>query len=272
MSLTITDEEFAAFQRFIYATTGIHMHAGKKALVCGRLSKRLNHYHLSNYADYYQFIHSPEGAVEQQMCVDLLTTNETYFFREPKHFEWLSQYLDAQDSSAEPFRVWSAACSSGEEPYSLAMTLTQHCKQPWYVMGSDISTRVLERARTGHYSLTRAKFIPHAFLKQFCLRGTGSQEGTLLVRKEIREQVEFAQINLNQDLPNMGSFDVIFLRNVMIYFDTATKQAVVDRLVQRLRPGGILCIGHSESLNDLQHPLQLLAPAIFRKPFRSAAL
>lgn len=271
MSLNITDEEFSAFQRFIYAITGIHMHTGKKALVCGRLSKRLNHYHLASYADYYQLIHSPEGASELQICVDLLTTNETYFFREPKHFEWLSQYLDTLESSAAPFRVWSAACSSGEEPYSLAMTLAQHCKQPWQVLGSDISLRVLERARIGHYSLVRAKHIPHAYLKQFCLRGTGSQEGTLLVRKELREQVEFAQINLNQALPTMGSFDVIFLRNVMIYFDTATKQAVVNRLLEQLRPGGYLCIGHSESLNDLQHPLQLIEPAIFRKPLRTGA-
>ena len=272
MSLTITDEEFSAFQRFIYDTTGISMHAGKKALVCGRLSKRLNHHHLANYADYYRLIHSPEGAMEQQICVDLLTTNETYFFREPKHFEWLTQYLEAQDSSSEPLRVWSAACSSGEEPYSLAMLLAQHGKRPWHVMGSDISTRVLERASTGHYSLVRAKHIPPSFLKQYCLRGTGSQEGTMLVRKELRERVEFVQINLNQTLPNVGSFDIIFLRNVMIYFDTATKQAVVNRLLAHLRPGGYLCIGHSESLNDLQHPLQLLAPAIFRKPLSSAAL
>ena len=149
------------------------------------------------------------------------------------------------------------------------MTLAEYCRRPWQVLGSDISQRMLERARSGHYSMARTKGISAMMLKKYCLRGTGSQEGTLLIRKELRERVEFAHVNLNQTLPLLGQFDVIFLRNVMIYFDAATKQAVVNRLVQQLRPGGYLCIGHSESLNDVRHGLQLQVPSIFRKPINN---
>ena len=272
MSLHISHAEFLDYQAFVYEHTGISMHEGKKALICGRLSKRLQYHQLNSYAEYFALIQSHEGASERQICIDLLTTNETYFFREPKHFEWLAQHVQQLPTGDQPLRVWSAASSSGEEAYSIAMTLAEHCRQPWRVLGSDISTRVLERAWTGHYHLGRAKNIAPAYLKKYCLRGTGSQEGTMLIRKELRDQVEFAQINLNKTLPPMGLFDIIFLRNVMIYFDTATKHAVIERLTQQLRPGGYLCIGHSESLNDLNHSLRLQAPAIFRKPLKAERL
>ena len=269
MSLHITDAEFRDFQAFVYDHAGISMHAGKKALVCGRLGKRLQHHQLATYAQYHALIHSADGSAEKQICIDLLTTNETYFFREPKHFEWLAQYVRSLPTREPTFRVWSAASSSGEEAYSLAMTLAEHCQQPWEIMGSDISTRMLERARTGHYGMVRSKHIDPKLLKKYCLRGTGSQEGTFLIHKSLRARTDFVHLNLNEPLPAVGSFDVIFLRNVMIYFDTATKQSVVQRLVQQLRPGGYLCVGHSESLNDLQHGLQQQAPAIFRKPFKA---
>ena len=266
----ITDGEFQTIKQFVYIKAGIDLHPGKKALVCGRLGKRLQHHHFAAYRDYFAFIQTEAGLTEQQICIDLLTTNETYFFREPKHFDWLATYLRNLPSSNQPFRVWSAASSSGEEAYTLAMVLEEHCPQPWSILGSDVSTRVLERARTGHYAMVRTKHIPMPFLKKYCLRGTGSQEGTFLIRKALRERVEFAQINLNENLPHIGQFDLIFLRNVMIYFDAPTKQAVVNRLTQQLRPGGYLCVGHSESLNGLQHRLQQKAPAIFHKPTRSA--
>ena len=271
MFLQISDAEFEAFSQFLYQHAGIHLRLGKKALVCGRLSKRLLHHQLRSYAEYFALIQSPEGQIEQQICVDLLTTNETYFFREPKHFEWLRSYLHTLPPSGQMLRVWSAASSSGEEAYSLAMVLAQYSQQPWQIMGSDISLRMIERARTGHYAMARAQHIPKPYLTKYCLRGTGSQDGTFLISKALREQVEFVQINLNQPLPTVGLFDVIFLRNVMIYFDTATKQAVIERLVAQLRPGGYLCIGHSESLNDITHPLRSVAPAIFRLPFRGGA-
>ena len=262
----ISDQEFEDFRLFVHQQLGIYLHAGKKALVSGRLSKRLQHYQLPSFGTYFQLIHSPEGQGERQMCIDLLTTNETYFFREPKHFDWLRHHVQDLPASDSYFRVWSAASSSGDEAYSIAMVLADHCRRPWQVMGSDISSRVLEHARQGHYSMARARHIPPASLKRHCLRGTGSQEGTFLVRQELRQRVDFTQINLNATLPALGLFDMIFLRNVMIYFDTATKQQVVHRLLRHLRPGGHLCIGHSESLNDFAHPLQAVAPAIFRLP------
>ena len=271
MTLHISDAEFLDFQSFVYQSAGISMHAGKKALICGRLSKRLQHHHLHSYGEYFALINSREGEMERQICIDLLTTNETYFFREPKHFEWLVRHLHALPASGQPLRVWSAACSSGEEVYSLAMTLAEHCQQPWQVAGSDISTRVLERARSAHYAMVRAKNIPEPYLKKYCLRGTGSQEGTFLIHRSLRERVDFTHINLNAPLPQIGLFDVIFLRNVMIYFDSATKQSVIQRLTQQLRPGGYLCIGHSESLNDIYHDLVMQRPSIFTKPVRGHA-
>ena len=271
MSLQITDSEFFQFQNFMYQHAGIRLHLGKKALICGRLAKRLQHFQLPNYGAYFQLIQSVEGVTERQICIDLLTTNETYFFREPKHFDWLCDYLQSLPPSSQTLRVWSAASSSGEEAYSLAMILQEYCPQPWSILGSDISTRILERARTGHYAMVRTKNIPSPLLKKYCLRGTGSQEGTFLIHRSLREKVEFAHINLNEPLPQIGMFDVIFLRNVMIYFDSPTKQKVVTRLAQQLRPGGYLCIGHSESLNDLDHELQIHAPAIFQKPFRGTS-
>ena len=201
-----------------------------------------------------------------QVAVDLLTTNETYFFREPKHFDWLRRVATTGRDRARPFRVWSAASSSGEEAYSIAMVLADCLGgAPWEVVGSDISTRVLERARIGHYSLQRTGRVPKDYLKRFCLRGVGEQEGTLLINKELRQRVQFCQVNLNDSLPQLGSFDVIFLRNVMIYFNDETKRQVVARLIALLNAGGSFLIGHSESLHGINEAVEHVAPAIYRR-------
>ena len=264
---TITDAEFGRFQRFIYDAAGITLSAAKKALVCGRLSKRLQANHLSNYTEYFELISSGNAAGEAQTAVDLLTTNETYFFREPKHFELLRELAQAAASRAQAFRVWSAASSTGEECYSIAMVLADCLgSAAWDVVGTDISTRVLQRARAGHYPLERTRHIPPGYLKRFCLRGTDEQEGTLLVERPLRSRVSFAQVNLNTRLPRLGSFDVIFLRNVMIYFNGDTKRQVVARVLSLLKPGGHLCIGHSESLNEISGAVQQVAPSIYRRP------
>ena len=264
---TISDTEFSRFQRFIYDAAGITMSPAKKALVCGRLSKRLQAHKLDTFGDYFELLSSGRAADEVQTAVDLLTTNETYFFREPKHFELLRSLATAAAGQAQPFRVWSAASSSGEECYSIAMVLADCLGDArWDVVGTDISRRVLQRARTGHYPLERTRHIPAAYLKRFCLRGTGEQEGTLLVDRRLRQRVSFAHVNLNTDLPRLGMFDVIFLRNVMIYFNGDTKRQVVARVLSLLKPGGHFCIGHSESLNDISTAVQQLAPSIYRKP------
>jgi chemotaxis protein methyltransferase CheR len=266
---TITDTEFTRFQRFIYDEAGITLSPAKKALVCGRLSKRLQAHRLDTFGAYFELLSSGRAVDEVQTAVDLLTTNETYFFREAKHFDLLRDLAVQAQGRAQPFRVWSAASSSGEECYSIAMVLADSldaARTPWDVLGSDISTRVLRRARTGHYPLERTRNIPPAYLKRFCLRGQGEQEGTLLVERALRSRVNFAQVNLNTELPRLGSFDVVFLRNVMIYFNGDTKRQVVARILSALKPGGHLVIGHSESLNDISTAVEQLAPSIYRKP------
>jgi len=264
---TITDNEFGQFQRFIFDAAGISLSPGKKALVSGRLSKRLQAHRLGSYGEYFALLASGRAAAEVQTAVDLLTTNETYFFREPKHFELLRQLAQAAVGRTQPLRVWSAASSTGEECYSIAMVLADVLGDAaWEVVGSDISTRVLQRARLGHYTMERARNIPPAYLKRFCLKGHGEQEGTLLVERSLRQRVSFAQVNLNTELPRLGSFDIVFLRNVMIYFNGDTKRQVVARVLSTLKPGGHFCIGHSETLNDISTAVTQVAPSIYRKP------
>lgn len=272
MFTDITDQEFGFFQRFIFEAAGISLSPAKKALVCGRLSKRLQQHKLTSYSEYLLLLASGSDPAEVQTAIDLLTTNETYFFREPKHFELLRREAELARNGSRSFRVWSAACSSGEEPYSIAMVLADVLDpNPWELIGSDLSTRVLQKARMGHYPTSRAQQIPSAYLRRFCLRGTGEQEGTLLVERPLRARVDFRQINLNQRLPQLGLFDFIFLRNVMIYFNADTKRQVVARLIAVLKPGGWFVIGHSESLNEITTALQQVAPSVYRKPVEQRA-
>lgn len=264
---SISDSEFAQFQRFIYESAGITLSAAKRALVCGRLAKRLHACQLKSYGEYLELLTSGESPAELQMAVDLLTTNETYFFREPKHFQFLKEILRTRRAAGTAFRVWSAAGSTGEEAYSIAMVLEDSLGAgPWDVVASDISARVLARARTGHYGLDRVSNFPRGYLQRYCLKGTGAQEGTLLVERKLRSRVQFMQVNLNARLPRLGMFDVVFLRNVLIYFSLETKRGVVSRVLDALKPGGWLFIGHSESLIDVCNGVEMVAPAIYRKP------
>lgn len=263
----LKDREFEQFREWLYRAAGISLSPAKKALVAGRLFKRLKHYQLDSYGDYFKWIMAPQNAAELQVALDLLTTNETYFFREPKHFEFLSRHVLPHAAPGRTFRLWSAASSSGEEPYSLAMTLAEGLPTtPWEITGSDISSQVLAQARTGHYPMERARNLPRPLLVKYCLKGTGPQEGTLLIDKTLRSRVNFIQVNLNEAMPNLGEFDVIFLRNVMIYFDQETKRKVVARLLPLLKPGGYFMVSHSESLNGVSDALKLVAPSIYRKP------
>jgi chemotaxis protein methyltransferase CheR len=261
---SITAREYSRFQAFIHENAGIRLPDNKQALVMGRLARRLRHHCLHSYDEYFQLLGSKAVPGEVQIAIDLLTTNETSFFREPAHFDYLRKLASAAKGRQLPFRVWSAASSSGEEAYSIAMVLADCLGDGgWEVIGSDISTRVLETARKGRYAMARAGRIPPPYLKHFCLRGLGEQEGTMLVSPEIRSRVHFAQVNLNRPLPSVGSFDVIFLRNVMIYFDGSTKRQVVARVTSRLRTGGHLFIGHSENLNGVYDEVDAIQPAIY---------
>jgi chemotaxis protein methyltransferase CheR len=267
-ALAITDREFAQFQLFIFEAAGITLSDTKKSLVNGRLAKRLKHLDLASYGDYFRLISSGKDSDEVQMAIDLLTTNETYFFREPQHFEFMKGELAKDVQYAKPLRVWSAAASTGEEPYSIAMSL-EDCLgslgRPWEIVASDISMRVLERAATGHYSTMRTGGIPHHYLRKYCLKGAGDQAGTMLVDRKLRQHVQFRQINLNSALPQLGTFDFIFLRNVLLYFNLQTKRQVVDRVLSMLKPGGWIFISHTETLHDISDAVNAVRPAIYRK-------
>ena len=264
-SISITDKEFAQIREFIYTKTGISMGEAKKALVSGRLFKRLQYYGLRSFGEYYKLITGGTAPNELQMAIDLLTTNETYFFREEKHFEFLKTLVLPKVRHSGTYRVWSAACSSGEEPYSVAMLLSDCLGgMDFEVLASDISTRVLDKARKGLYPMERVERIPPEYLKRYCLKGTGEYDGMLLVEKNLRSKVRFAQVNLIAPLPDVGQFDLIFLRNVMIYFDMDTKRQVVGQLMKQLKPDGFFFIGHSESLMGVTQKLTMLRPSIYR--------
>lgn len=265
----ITNQEFDLFRRLIYKIAGISLSDAKKVLLVGRLTRRLKVYEFSTFTEYYRMLAGGQSPEEVQTMVDLLTTNETYFFREPKHFEFLRDEIIAKRQAPGSFRVWSAASSTGEEVYTLAMVLADSMPGAvWEVVGSDISTRVLEKAATGHYSLARTEGIPPAFLQKYCLKGVRTNAGTFLIASELRKRTRFCQINLTLPImADIGEFDVVFLRNVMIYFDAETKAKVVNNLLPRLKSGAYLIIGHSESLNGLKiGPLDSVRPTIYRKP------
>jgi chemotaxis protein methyltransferase CheR len=263
----INDHEFAQFQRFIFEAAGITMTDAKKALVTGRLTKRLEVYGLESFGDYFKLLSSDQHPEEIQMAVDLLTTNETYFFREIKHFEFMRTQALAARSRPEPYRVWSAASSSGEEAYSMSMVLAD-CMQttPWEILGTDISTRVLAGARRALYPMERGRHIPPDYLRRYCRKGNGTYDGMFLVDPNLRSKVMFRHLNLNQDLPQLGQFDLVFLRNVMIYFNNETKREVVARVISAIKPGGYFCVGHSESLNELTTSVNMVVNSIYQKP------
>jgi chemotaxis protein methyltransferase CheR len=264
--VALQKKEFEWISKFLYERTGIALNEGKQALVMGRLDKRLRSRNLTSYSDYFALLGRPGYEDETTAAIDLLTTNETYFFREPKHFEFLQKNVFPQYARLRGIRIWSAASSSGEEAYTIAMTLAEHFPgDGWEVIGTDISTRVLEKARRALYPLSAAEKIPLPLLKKYCLRGRDEFEDFFLVDSILRKKVHFSVANLIENLPDLGLFEVIFLRNVMIYFDMETKQKLVQRLYERLRPGGYFIISHSETLNGINTMLKLVGPSIYRR-------
>ncbi|MEQ8234945.1 MAG: protein-glutamate O-methyltransferase CheR [Gammaproteobacteria bacterium] len=257
--------DYERCRALIYRLAGINLGPHKQALVSGRLGKRLAARGLTDWTAYMGLLENGEDADELREALDLLTTNETYFFREPRHFQILREQV-LPGIAERPVRIWSAACSSGEEAYSLAMTLDDALgPRHFEVHASDISNRVLARAMRGHYPVARLEQMPPAFLRRYCLKGVGAQSGTLLVEPGLRRHVQFRAINLVEPLPPLPRFHAIFLRNVMIYFDDVTRQRVVRQLVPTLVPGGWLFVGHSENLRALGDVLESVAPAVYRR-------
>lgn len=264
---SISAEEFSLFRRLIYDYAGIALAPEKKIMVASRLAKRLLHYGLTTYSQYYQLLNSNQHPQEFQLMVNILTTNETYFFREPKHFTFLQEHI-IKLWRGELFRVWSAASSTGEESYSIAMVLADRMGlKTWEVFASDVNTEVLETAQKGVYLMDRLSNMDQRYLDKYCLKGVRSQEGYFRVDEKIRNQVKFGLVNLKTSLPRgIGQFDVIFLRNVLIYFDTETKQDIVQRVLSSLKPGGYFFISHSETLHSIKTDLTMVAPSIYQKP------
>jgi chemotaxis protein methyltransferase CheR len=259
-----SDKEFYSFQQLILERLGIFLPLQKKALLTNRLWKRLRECNLQRYEDYYQYILSREGEEELHRALELVTTNETYFFREQKHFDYLEKEILPRFSFRQSLRVWSAASSTGEEPYSIAMLLDDKCAGSWDLQCSDVNLSVIEQARIGIYPNARVRNIPQDYLRRYCRKGIGPQTGFVRVVKPLRERVNFFTLNLHQDFPDIGKFDVVFLRNVLIYFENDTKAKVLERIAQVLNPGGILFVGHSESLHGVTNRFTPIKPAIYR--------
>ena len=263
----LNTDEFNWISRFLNERTGIQLKDGKQAMVMGRLEKRLRMHNIQSYSEYFRSLAKPGNEIELRLAVDLLTTNETYFFREPQHFEFLCGQILPNHSRSKPLRIWSAACSSGEEAYTLGLLLAEYFpSNNWEIIGTDISTRMVEKARDGLYDLSAAENIPSRLLKKYCLKGVDEYDGFLLIDPAIRKRITFEHANLIGELPDLGMFDIIFLRNVMIYFEQDTKQRVLDRVHRFLSPGGTFIISHTESLNGFKTPLKMIKPSIYQKP------
>lgn len=258
------DKEFRLFQQLIEAKLGIFLSEQKKALLSNRLWKRLQACGVSGYLEYYRFIQSPQGREELSTALELITTNETYFFREQKHFDYLRHEILPSVRHKSLLRVWSAAASTGEEPYSIAMVLKDACPIEWELMSSDVNQKVIEQAKVGIYPELRVKNIPEPYLRRFCRKGVGPYEGDVRVDAELRQAVNFFTLNLHEDFPDIGKFDLIFLRNVLIYFESENKIKILDRIADCLLPKGILFVGHSESLHGLSTRFTPIKPAIYR--------
>ncbi|MCK6419961.1 MAG: protein-glutamate O-methyltransferase CheR [Burkholderiaceae bacterium] len=260
----ISQQAFDAVTAMFHRVSGIQLTTAKRALVTGRLQKLAQARGIGNVDRYVEMLLDENDPDELVRVVDKLTTNETYFFREPEHFEFLARMLGRRSGSQPPFRVWSAASSSGEEAYSIAMLLADHLgPRGWEVVGTDLSTAMVDAARRALYPLERARQMPQAYLKRYCLRGMGEYEGQLLISRDLRANVRFTGANLMESLPDLGTFDVIFLRNVLIYFDPPAKEAIAGRVIGKLKRDGYLFTGHAESLTATRLPLRSVQPAVY---------
>ena len=271
----ISDRDFTLFQKLILREAGIFLAPGKKTLLVGRLSRRLRELGMSSFRQYYEVVADGGDPDELTRMLDRICTNETSFFREPRHFDFLREDLFPRWSEQaaaglrrKEIRIWSAACSTGEEPYSLAMVLLDafHSSQGWTVdiLATDLSTRALAQAQAGVWSVGRATGIPPRYLKRFMLRGINDQHGKMKARDEIRSVIQFARLNLNDERYAVtGRFDLVFCRNVLIYFDDEGKRTVVRRLMSHLSPDGYLFVGHAESLLGNGMSLRSVIPTVY---------
>ncbi|MBX3349254.1 MAG: protein-glutamate O-methyltransferase CheR [Nitrospira sp.] len=271
MEYSITTKEYDDLRTLLYDECGISLGEHKQSLVVSRLTKRLRALDLDGFGAYYEHIRQDRSGEEFVRMMDLLSTNKTDFFREPKHFEFLRHRILPTVESRKSIRIWSSACSTGEEPYTIAITLHEAVKDPslwnFQVLASDISTRVLAHAAQGLYAEERVQEIPGEIIKRHFLRGRGDSAGLVKVKPHLSSIIKFRRLNLMDDrFPIKAPLDLIFCRNVMIYFDRPTQERLVHKFYQHLKPGGHLFIGHSESLQWVSHGFTTIAPTIYCKP------
>jgi chemotaxis protein methyltransferase CheR len=267
----LSPHAFTAVTDLFHRVSGIRLTEAKRPLVSGRLQKLAQASGTDDLDRYIERLLHDNDPEELVHVVDKLTTNETYFFREPQHFDFLCTYLDehlaARPAGRGELRVWSAASSSGEEAYSIAMLLAERLglqgAHGWQVIGTDLSTAMVAHAQRALYPLERARDVPGDWLKRWCLRGEGEYAGKLLIKRDLRQKVHFRGANLTQALPDIGLFDIIFLRNVLIYFDNAGKADIITRVLARLKPDGRLLTGHAESIANLGVAVKALGPAVY---------
>lgn len=261
----ISNYAFEKLTALVKIHSGIHLSESKKQLVAGRLSKRLRHLHLHDYDTYYEeCIASPD---ELKIMINTITTNETSFFREAHHFDFMRHTILPAVKTA-PFRVWSAASSIGAEGYSIAMILDDVLTPAgieWEVLGTDINTDVVGQASSGLYPIRFAEQIEKEYLKRYCLRGTGRHEGEFLIGDYLRDKVSFQSVNLMAPVPSdLGEFDLIFLRNMLIYFDNDNKKKIVENILKVLKPHGYLFIGHAETIGHITSAVRQIRPTIYK--------
>ena len=268
----LSDREFGLFQQFIHREAGIWLADVKRALLVGRLSRRLRELGLTSFEAYYdRVVEQPD---EQVKMLDAIATNETHFFRERAQFDLLASRLcpawEAEAATGRRqrrLRVWSAACSTGEEPYSLAMMLHDQLGPAGWeidILASDLSTKVLAHATSGTYRLERTSGIPTPYLHRYMLKGVGPEDGRARMTPLIRSMVKFTRLNLRDAAYGAGAFDAIFCRNVLIYFDSPSRLEVLSRLLGHLEPGGFLFLGHAESLLGLSDRARTIMPAVYQ--------
>ena len=267
---TITPEEFQRFRTIIYDESGITLSDQKRTLLASRLTKRLCELRIETFSDYYEKVTRDPTREEFTRTLDLISTNKTDFFREPKHFEFLRDKILPSLERGKRIRIWSSACSTGEEPYTIAMTLFENVQSPqqreFKILASDLSTRLLAKAPDGVYDEERFRDVPPDVLRRHFLCGRGDSAGFFKVKPHLASVVKFRRINLMDDqFPIKTPLDLIFCRNVMIYFDRPTQQTRINKFHRYLKPGGCLFIGHSESLQWIDYPFKTVAPTIYRK-------
>jgi chemotaxis protein methyltransferase CheR len=264
----LSARQFAKIRRLAHDTFGLDLRDGKEGLVAARLRKHLRQSECSSFDEYYRYVVEDSTGEAVIDLIDALTTNHTSFFREPAHFDFLRKTFVPEWKNRGPIHVWSAGCSTGEEPYSIAICLLEALGPRFdkpRILATDISTRALAAAEAAIYSAEGLAGFPSALLRKYGLRGEADWTGWYRMKNEVRALVEFRRLNLLEPFSHTTCFPLIFLRNVMIYFDKPTQRQVVERLATRLQPGGYLLTGHAESLTGMEHGLKYVQPSVYRK-------